>query len=472
MDNFSLFLSFIIYFGFLFGVAIISKIKTKESSDLILGDRSLNFWVTAISAHASDMSSWLFLAFPVSLYIGGVSQCWIAIALVTGMFLNWHFVAPRLRTTTEALDASTISSFFAKRFPEKSSQIRTVTAISAFIFLTYYISAGMIGIGLVLETLFGIDYILGLLFATCIMIGYTFIGGFVSVAWADLFQGLFLLGVIVFVPVVALLKIGGLAVLTLKMAESNLNFNLFGDTVSWKEIIYPFFAWGLGYFGMPHIVTKFMAIKNPKELVKSKYIGISWQIISLGASAFCGIVAVAFFQEPLANPETLFIEMSRALFSPLVLGFAMCGIVAATVSTMDSQILTASSMFSEDILQRLFSRSTVATKKTLFRISVIGISAISFIMASSKNATIMDTVYYAWAGLGSSFGPLMLFSLYSKRVTAKGAFWGIITGFVVSALWPTINTLLVTNGIMSPLPSMIPGFFSSLIVIWVLSLKK
>ncbi len=472
MNNFAFSFAFIIYFTFLFGVAIVSKIRSKSSSDLILGDRSLNFWVTALSAHASDMSSWLFLAFPVSLYVGGVSQCWVAIALVTGMFCNWHFVAPRLRKTTEALHASTISSFFAKKFPARDSSIRTVSALSCLIFLTYYLSAGMIGVGLVFESLFQIDYMFGLIFATFIVISYTFIGGFVSVAWADLFQAIFLLIVILVVPIYALSQVGGIDVVMNKMQYAGMSLNLFGDSVSWKEIVYPFFAWGLGYFGMPHIITKFMAIKNPADLSKSKYVGVSWQILSLSASAFCGIVAVAFFQEPLANPEVLFIEMSRTLFSPIILGFAMCGIVAATISTMDSQILVASSMTSEDLLQRMFFRPTEKTKKNLFRASVVVISLVSLWIASSKSATIMETVYYSWAGLGSSFGPLMLSCLYSKRITANGALWGIITGAIVSALWPTINVYLTSIGIIDQLPSMIPAFSLSLLVIWTISIRE
>lgn len=472
MEHLALIASFIIYFTLVFGVAIISKYKSKSSNDLILGDRSLNFWVTALSAHASDMSSWLFLAFPVSLYVGGLSQCWVAIALVVGMFLNWHIVAPRLRKTTEALDATTISGFFAKCYPEKGNSIRIVSTLAALLFLTYYMSAGMIGVGLVFESIFHIDYMVGLIFATGIVIAYTFIGGFVSVAWADLFQGLFLLAVIILVPFFALEHVGGLSTVTLKMAENNLSLNLFGPSVSWKDIIYPFFAWGLGYFGMPHIITKFMAIKNPKELVKAKYVGVSWQIMSLGASAFCGIVAVAFFQAPLANPEVLFIEMSKALFSPIILGFAMCGIVAATISTMDAQILVAASMASEDLLTPIFKSQNLKFKNFLFRSSVVTLSFIALMIASSKSATIMDTVYYSWSGLGASFGPLMLSTLYSKRITARGAYWGIIAGALSSALFPTINILLTQRGIIDHLPSLIVAFPLSLITIWTISLME
>ncbi len=470
MNNLAFSFAFVVYFVLLFGVTIYSTIRSRGSSDLILGGRSLNFWLTALSAHASDMSSWLFLAFPVSLYVGGMGQCWVAIALVTGMFCNWHFIAPKLRQRTEALDATTISSFFAKRFPEEANSIRATSAIACILFLTYYLSAGMIGVGLVFESLFHIDYMFGLIFATFIVIAYTFLGGFVSVAWADLFQALFLLAVIIIVPLYALFDVGGLSTVTLKMAEAGLSLDLFGPSVSWKEIVYPFFAWGLGYFGMPHIVTKFMAIEKASDLSKSKYVGILWQIISLGASAFCGIVAVAFFNEPLANPELLFIEMAKTLFSPIVLGFAMCGIVAATISTMDSQILVAASLFSEDLIGRLFPERGIRLKNAIFRGCVLVISTVALLFARSKSATIMDTVYYSWAGLGSSFGPLMISSLYSDKITGKGALCGIISGALVSALWPTLNESLTQQGIIDHVPSMIPGFFISLGMIWSVSL--
>ncbi len=472
MNSIALSFAFIIYFTLLFGVAIISKARSKDSHDLILGNRSLNFWVTALSAHASDMSSWLFLAFPVSIYLGGIPQCWIAIALVTGMFLNWHCIAPRIRKTTEALEASTLSAFFAKRFPKRGTLIRITTTAACLLFLTYYLSAGMIGVGLVFESLFHIDYFFGLLFATGVVIGYTFIGGFVSVAWADLFQAIFLLIVIMAVPIFAIYDMGGVATFISKMGAFHIELNPFGSSITWKEIVMPFFAWGLGYFGMPHIITKFMAIDNPAELVKSKYVGLTWQILSLTASASCGLIAILFFDAPLANPESLFIEMSKQLFSPAVIGFAMCGIVAATVSTMDSQILVAASMVSEDLLEPIFSRPTESLKKCLFRIAVVAIASIALLIASSKNATIMETVYYAWAGLGSSFSPLMISALYSNRVTANGAIAGIVSGFLVSATWPSINILLTSANLLGEIPSMIPGFLISLISIWTFSLQE
>lgn len=447
--------AFITYFSILFMIGAYIKKKNKVASqDLVLGGRSLNFWVTSLSAHASDMSAWLFLAFPASFYMGGLPQIWFALSLVVGMYVNWIYIAPRLRIQTEALSASTLSTFFERHFKDESGRLRLVTGLIALLFLTNYLAAGMIAIGALFESIFAIDYVIGLLVSVGVVVGYTFIGGFVSVAWVDLFQAIFLLAAIVLVPALSYSLVGGINAIELAAKKAQVSLNIL-DVTSWKDIVLPFFGWCLGYFGMPHIITKFMAIKNPGEFKKCMYVGITWQILTLTAAVSVGLVGIAFFQNGITNPELIFVELTKHLFHPLLAGFVLCGIVAATISTMDSQILTSASFASEDVLPKIVKRFSPTT---LFRFSVVAIAACSFWIALSRSATIMDTVYYAWAGLGSSFAPLVIASLYCPSVTKRGALWGVLTGGIVSALWPSINLYLIQAGIIGAIPSMIPGF--------------
>ncbi len=447
--------AFITYFALLFMIGAYIKRKNKVASlDLVLGGRSLNFWVTSLSAHASDMSAWLFLAFPASFYMGGLPQIWFALSLVVGMYINWIYIAPRLRVQTEALSASTLSTFFERKFKDDSGYLRLVTGLMALLFLTYYLAAGMIAIGALFESIFELNYIIGLLVSVGVVVGYTFIGGFVSVAWVDLFQALFLLVAIVLVPALSYNLVGGFEAIQLAAKKAQVSLNVF-DIASWKDIVLPFFGWLLGYFGMPHIITKFMAIKNPNEFKKCMYVGISWQVITLTAAVFVGLVGIAFFKNGIENSELIFVELTKHLFHPLMAGFVLCGIVAATISTMDSQILTSASFASEDVLPRFVKGFS---KTTLFRFSVLAIAACAFWVALSRSATIMDTVYYAWAGLGSSFAPLVIASLYCTKVTKQGALWGVLTGGIASAVWPSVNLYLIQADIIGAIPAMIPGF--------------
>ncbi len=465
--------SFITYFVLLFAVgAYFKKKNSSASEDLILGNRSLNFWVTALSAQASDMSAWLFMAFPMSVYAGGMPQVWVVLALVFGMYANWQYIAPRLRAQTEALQALTLSTFFERRFKDTSGQLRFITGLIALLYLTYYLAAGMISIGFLFESLFEINYVVGLLVSVSVVVGYTFIGGLVSVAWVDLFQALFLMVAIMIVPILGYFHVGGMTAIEQAAHKAQISLNLF-QIDSWREILLPFFGWGLGYFGMPHIITKFMAIKNTKDLVKSKYVGISWQLLTLIGSMGVGLVSIAYFRNGIDNAELIFVELTKHLFHPLTASIVLCGIVAATISTMDSQILTAASFASEDVLPKILKRCNLRFSTTvLFRSAAILIAACSFWIALSRSSTIMDTVYFAWAGLGSSFAPLVIAALYFPKVTNRGALCGVLTGGIVSALWPTINGFLINYDILGPIPSMIPGFGLNCAALWLGSREK
>jgi sodium/proline symporter len=459
--------AFIIYFSLLLLLGVIFHKKQTTSSDFIMGNRSLSFWLVALSAHASDMSAWLFMAFPGAVFLLGAPRIWIALGLLVGMFLNWQFVAPKLRSMTEKYDCYTLSSFFDKRFKDSTGRIRLISAVVMVIFLTHYLAAGLIAMGYLLESLFGINYMIGLSIAMFVVVIYTFMGGFTTVAWTDLFQGIFLLVMILIVPFMALIKIGGWSSVEHIAQQKDISLSIFGES---SDSVWSVFTlslgWGLGYFGMPHIITKFMGIKHTSELNKSKWLGMSWQLIALAAAAFIGLIAIAYFPQGIANSEMVFIEMVKDLFHPFIAGFILCAVIAANMSTMDSQILVCGSIISEDLYKH-FRKRPPSDRKVLLvsKLSVVCISLFALIIAFNKSASISNTVFYSWSGLGSAFGPLVLTSLYSKRANKYGALAGIIVGAAIAMIWPSINSLVMKN----PLPAMIPGFFSSLFAIYVVS---
>jgi sodium/proline symporter len=469
MDT-QIFTAFLVYFCILLCIGILSYKKQKTDADFIVGNRSLNFWVIALSAHASDMSSWLFMGFPAAIMIRGLTQWWIALGLLLGMLLNWQLVATKLRTYTEKLNSYTLSTFFERRYNDTSGIIRTLTACMAVVFLCCYLSAGLIGMGLLLESVFHIEYYTGLTIAMVVVVAYTFFGGFITVAWTDLFQALFLLSMIILVPTTAYYSLENGYETIVKAAQMKQIDLFFVNDTSFDSIltvIFLVFGWGLGYFGQPHIVTKFMGIKNPADMSKSKCLGMTWMFATLGGAVAIGLVGIAFFSEGLAKPELVFVEMVRSLFHPFSAGFILCGVLAASMSTMDSQILVCASVLSEDLYKHLFHKE--ASPRQLLkisRISVILVSVLSLLIAFNRNSTVLDTVQYAWTGLGCSFGPLVLASLYSKRTNKYGAIAGILVGGFFAAFWDKMNFYFTDYAV----PAMIPGFVLSGASILVVSL--
>lgn len=462
-------LSFFLYFAILLAIGLISHKKQTTSADFIMGNRSLNFWLTALTAHASDMSSWLFMALPASLFLRGAPEIWIAFGLIAGMFLNWQFVAEKLRKETERLGAYTLSTFFERRFQDHTGVIRSITAVMTLLFMTVYLSSGLIAMGLLLEALFGINYYFGLSVASLVVVIYTFSGGFITVAWTDFCQGMFLLFSILIVPLIAFKHVGGWPAIAEVAHDLSISLHPIKE-FSLTELVSILFlaSWGLGYFGQPHIVTKFMGIKHPSEIYKSKYFGMSWQILTLGAAAFVGLVSLAYFRHEIVDPQLIFVELVKELFHPLAGGFILCGIIAANMSTMDSQLLVSASVLSEDIYKHMVHKK--ASQKSLLRASrlaIILVAALSLTIAFMKQSKIMDIVQYAWTGLGCSFGPLMLMALYSKSTTRSGAIAGIVTGGLVAALWPLVYPFTAPLEI----PSMLPGFILSLLAIRLFSSK-
>lgn len=460
--------AFILYFGLLLTMGLIFHKKQTTSSDYIMGNRSLSFWLVALSAHASDMSAWLFMAFPMSIFILGLPQAWTALGLLVGMYLNWHLVAPKLRSMTEEYNCYTLSSFFEKRFADTSGAIRLTSALVMVIFLTHYLSAGLIAMGNLFESLFDLDYFIGLAIAMLVVVSYTFVGGFTTVAWTDLFQGIFLLIVIILVPFIAYTNIDGWDQITAIAGTKGISLSLgpSGDFDTIFTMSSLAVGWGLGYFGMPHIITKFMGIRDVSEMHKSKWLGMSWQLITLSAAAFVGLIGIAYFPDGLSNPELVFVEMVKSLFHPFVGGIILCAIFAANLSTMDSQILVCGSMISEDLYVPL-QRQPPSDRQILqfSKLSVVAISLIALLLAFNRSATVLDTVKYSWSGLGSAFGPLVLMSLYSTSTNRYGALAGIIVGTLSVMAWPHLNPLILDVS----LHPMIPGFSLSAAAIYFVS---
>ncbi|NGX56897.1 MAG: High-affinity proline transporter PutP [Candidatus Anoxychlamydiales bacterium] len=462
--------TFIFYFTVIIIITLFSYKKQKSDTSFVLGNRSLNFWLTALSAHASDMSNWLFMGFPMIIFLGGLFNAWAAIGLIVCMYFNWQFVAPKIRTMTEKMGSLTLYAYFETRFKDFSGIIRTLSATMSFIFYMFYISAGLIGLGFLVETLFGFSYTVGITFGLLIVLFYVFLGGYTTVAWIDLFQGFFLLFVILFVPITLIYKFDGLSNIFSSLKTQNLSTSLFPSfsIKTFIEIFLISFGWGLGYFGQPHIITKFMGIKNVKDMPKAKYVGVSWQTLALLGATLFGIIGVYAFPKGLDNPQLIVLEIVKNNLAPFFSALILCSILAATTNVMAAQILVVASSVAEDYYKALFVKKA-SHKEVLLasRISVIVIGIIAYIIAYFKISTINSLVLYSWSGLGASFGPLLLVSLYSKKITRMGAFFGILTGGLVSGLWPFINKFIAYK-----IPSMIPGFILSLIAIYIFSLAS
>ena len=451
-------LAFVIYALSLIGIGYFFSRKAKSSSEFILGERSTNFFVTAIALQASDMSHWLFLGFPAVIYAFGLVRIWEAVGLVFFMFLSWHFIAPKIRAATEKYQTLTLFSYFEKRFSDSSGMIRLLSSLISIIFLIFYVSSGLVAIGKLFENAFGIDYSIGILIGLTVTVVYTLIGGFVAVAWCDFFQGLFAVAMIILVPTVAYFSIGGWPVIAQAAVQKGVSLSIFPSVTSVLTVFSLVFTWGPGYFGQAHLLSFFMGIDNPKKIKYAKYIGLTWQAIVLLFAAFIGVVGLAYFDN---GDELIYILLTKILFSPFIAGFILCAILAVTLSTLDTQILSSGSIFAEDIYRKMCNKKD-SCKSILWvsRITSLVVSAIALLIALNGNKSIYNLVNYAWSGMGSSFGPLVITSLYSNKVNRNGALAGIIVGSFISGIFPYIN------GGISPL---IPGFVASYIAIYIVS---
>lgn len=463
-------ISFSFYMIIMLGIGIYFYIKTDDLSDYVLGGRGLGPVVTALSAGASDMSGWLLLGLPGMMYGQGIVGSWIAIGLTIGAFLNWHYVARPLRSYTQALDnAITIPDYFSNRFADKKNHLRVVTAIVILVFYTLYTSSGLVGGAKLFEASFNMEYQTALLIGSVIIVSYTFLGGYNAVSWTDLIQGLLMAAALIITPLIVILELGGLseAISAVKTINPD-NLNMING-VSFIGVI-SLMAWGLGYFGQPHILVRFMSIRKTAEIKTAKNIGMAWMIISvIGslATGFFGLAYIANNQVPLDDSEKVFIALSQLLFSPWIAGFLLAAILAAIMSTIDSQLLVSSSVLTRDIYHALFRKN--ATDKELVwvgRATVMLIAVIAWYISTDPQSSVLQLVSYAWAGFGAAFGPLMILSLYNKNISKSGAIAGMISGALTVIIWKQLE------GGLFEVYELLPGFIVATLCILLFSKKS
>ncbi|WP_240371301.1 sodium/proline symporter PutP [Anoxybacteroides rupiense] len=442
--------------------------RTSNLSDYMLGGRTLGPAVTALSAGASDMSGWLLMGLPGAMYVQGLSASWIVIGLTLGAYANWLYVAPRLRVYTEvANDSITIPEFLENRFGDTSKLLRLISGLVIMIFFTFYVSSGLVSGAVLFQNSFGTSYHTGLWIVAGVVVAYTLFGGFLAVSWTDFVQGLIMFIALILVPVVTLFHTGGVGdtMNTIRHINPDL-LNLFKETTLLGVI--SLFAWGLGYFGQPHIIVRFMAISSIKEMKNARRIGMGWMIFSVVGAMLTGLFGIAYYFKSgakLADPETVFLKLGEVLFHPLITGFLLAAILAAIMSTISSQLLVTSSSLTEDLYKVWFRRSASDKELVLIgRLAVLLVSLVAAALAFKQNDTILRLVGYAWAGFGSSFGPVILLSLCWKRMTKWGALAGMVVGAATVILWTQSDYL------KNLLYEMVPGFAASLLAIIVVSL--
>ncbi len=442
--------------------------QNKSTEDYFLGGRSLGPVVSALSAGASDMSGWLLLGLPGALYVSGFVESYIAIGLTIGALLNWVFVAKRLRIYTGVIaDSITIPDYFETRFDDDSHILRIVCAVVILVFFTFYVSSGLVGGAKLFESTFGIDYSYALSIGTLIIVVYTFFGGYKAVCWTDMIQGFLMMGALIIVPVVMLSHLGGFQEAKNIINEIKPGAWSMGENVGILAIISSL-AWGIGYFGQPHILVRFMSIRTTKDLPVATFVGIAWMVICLICACLIGVLGIAYvskFELSLNDPEKIFIVMSQLLFNPWIAGILLSAILAAIMSTASSQLLVSSSTLAEDFYKRIFNKE--ASSKlvmNLGRIGVLLVAIVAFLISTDKQASVLSIVSYAWAGFGASFGSVILFSLFWSRMTRVGAIAGMITGASVVVLYKNFFKSYWD------IYEIVPGFILASIVIVIASL--
>ena len=456
-------ITFIAYFILLLSIGFFFYRRSASIEDYLLGGRGMGSWVTALSAQASDMSGWLLMGLPGAIYLGGTGQVWIAVGLFIGTVLNWILVSARLRVYTQKTNAITLPCFFEARFRDPTGLLRIVSAIIILIFFAIYASSGLVATGKLFESTFEIPYHAAVVIGGFIIIAYTFLGGFMAVCWTDLLQGALMVMAIVIVPLLTYHKAGGIDAISKAMEAKDISTSLLSEAGTLPMalcMIISSMAWGLGYFGQPHILVRFMSIKSVDKLGKSMAIAITWVFLSLSGAVIVGFIGITMFDN-LTNgdEEKVFIYMIRDLFNPWFGGILLAAIFSAIMSTIDSQLLVSSSALSEDFYCKAIKKQ--ATDKEIVwvgRACVIIISVIALVMALDRDNTILGIVAYAWGGFGAAFGPLVLFALFSRKTSWQSALAGMVTGTVVLVLWKQI-------GFGEKMYEIVPGFTANCLTI-------
>ena len=453
---------FVLYLIFMLSIGVYFFVKNKSGGEktYFLGGRQMGPWVTALSAGASDMSAWVLMGLPTSIYALGVGQVWISVGLAIGYTISWLVEAPRLRRfSIVAGDAITIPQYLTNRFLAKSRALQILCAVIFLVAYTVYAASSIKAYGTLFNTVMNMDATAAMYLAAFIIISYTFLGGFSAVCWTDFFQGMIMLAALLLAPIFALALVGqGEGAVGGQLPEGF--FHLFTT----PQDVISGLGWGLGYFGMPHIIIRFMSIKSEKELRKSSVIGISWTVIILVMSALTAVAGRLYLGE-IQDSSTVFITMVRRIFPALVSGLLLSAILSAAMSTADSQLLAASSAFASDVYKPLI-RKNASDKEMLWasRLVVMAISVVALLIASNPNSgSIMGLVENAWGVFGAAFGPVILLSLFWKKLTFGGTVAGIAVGAGVDVLW------LILAKSATGIYEIVPGFFAGLLAAWLVS---
>lgn len=490
MDTATL-ITFIVYLLGMLAIGFLAYRLTSNLSDYVLGGRKLGPGVAALSAGASDMSSWLLLGLPGAVYASGLGGAWLAVGLATGAYLNWQFVAKRLRIYTEvSKDSITIPDFLENRFRDSSHSLRVISAIVTLVFFTFYTSSGMVGGAKLFEASFGLSYDQALWIGALVIVSYTFLGGFLAVSWTDFIQGILMFLALIIVPIRAISVMGGwdAAVNAVgNISPDHLDMLAGAGTLAGTIGIISSLAWGLGYFGQPHILVRFMALRSPKDVPKARFIGMTWMILGLYGAIFVGLAGLAFIStedisvlaeygfnvvtndagvQMLNDPEKIFIAFSQILFDPIIAGILLAAILSAIMSTIDSQLLVSSSAVAEDFYKAIL-RKNASERELVWvgRAAVAVIALIATLLATNPESSVLALVSYAWAGFGGAFGPTILLALFWKGITRNGALAGIIVGAVTVVVWGEF----LSGGIFD-LYEIVPAFLLNLIVAVVVSI--
>ncbi|MEO9246638.1 sodium/proline symporter PutP [Citricoccus nitrophenolicus] len=471
-------IAILLYFAAMLAIGFYASRKNNDLDDYMLAGRRLPPFVAALSAGASDMSGWLLLGLPGAIYAFGLVEAWIAVGLTIGAWLNWKFIAPRLRAYTEvSRNSITIPSFLENRFRDRRHLLRIVAGAIVLVYFTFYVSSGMVAGGKFFESSFGSTYLAGMLLVAGVTLVYTLFGGFLGASLTDVAQGLLMLAALIAVPLVALINIGGWGEMVDSIRAADAALGEGGDRLSffanatWVGIVSAL-AWGLGYFGQPHIIVRFMALRSAKDAVAGRRIGIAWMALCAFGAVMTALVGIAYFQAhpelTLDDPETVFLLLSQILFHPFVAGLVLAAVLAAVMSTISSQLIVCSSALVEDLYKLFGRKANARTELWLGRSGVILVAVIAILIALDPESSVLELVAFAWAGFGASFGPIVILSLFWKGFNTWGALSSLVVGAVIVFWWGNMPD--EAWGGTFALYEIVPGFVLAAIVGTVVSL--
>ncbi|AOW93933.1 sodium/proline symporter [Rhodococcus sp. WMMA185] len=467
-----------LYFAAMIAIGYYAYRQTSDLDDYLLGGRRLRPSVAALSAGASDMSGFLLLGIPGAIFAAGLGEAWIVIGLVIGAYLNWLLVAPRLRAYTEIANNSiTVPSFFENRFRTHSHLLRITAGAVILVFFTFYVSSGLVAGGVFFESVFGWSYTTGMLVVAGTTLSYTLFGGFLGATLTDVAQGLLMMAALIVVPIAAIIAVGGPSEVlnAIHAADAAHNLAAPGDELSHTSLwfggsvtaIVSAVAWGLGYFGQPHIIVRFMGMRSPADAKAGRRIGMSWMLLSTLGAIATGFVGFAYFTskgETLESAETVFLRLTEIMFHPFIAGIVVAAVLAAVMSTISSQLIVCSSALVEDIYHAFGTQASPKKLVNYGRLGVLMVATVAMLIALSPDGTILDLVGFAWAGFGAGFGPLIILSLFWRKLTSIGALAGMISGAVVVGIWGQIEELAAR------MYEIVPGFITGAAVAVLVSL--